>query len=815
MYKCCLTRSGDREMFGKMLSKKSASPLLFNGYALVANAGVSSILGVVFWMLATRLYSQDQVGLGAALISTMMTISYLSQMNLSTLLVRFLPLSGAGAGRLIFKTYVVSGVVAAIAALCFALSVGWFSEPLEILNDDPVTTALFVLATVIWSWFALQDAVLSGLRRSILVPVKNFVYSILKIAFLIGLAFAVLPTARMLFLAWVVPLVPIVVAVNYQIFRKLLATDQRFFQGTEPQPRDLLRFLGWDSIGTFSLAAAFGLAPVMVTASAGVESNASYHLAWTLAYSVYLVGRSMSTSLIAEGAAQPARLRTLASDTLCHALVMVCGAVLVVVAGAPLIMALFGPAYVAEGATILRLLTLSCIPWAVTTVYISAARARGRTRTVAFVQLATLIVFAAASYPLVSNMGAHGVASAWLIAHSLVCLFVIAMEIRKGGRDAVIDWTLALAGSAARMVAGVRKSLTRSGSEEEIEVRRVLDEMHEVNVGPVSMNVVAGSLSDVTSVMLESEGVRSNGAEDVSRHVLKFGRSKNGIKALRRNAKSLRQLSDDERIESFRHILPRIEAFYDREGLACSIETAVTGIEAQSFLKDEKNLSAAAVAATAVMHDLHQRTASDIVIDQTWLARWVDTPIRSMATCKSTYWPGLNREAALEDVRQALGRVLLGRNLSLGLGHGDLWFGNIFFADAKGTSRDVVVSGLIDWDTARSDAPPGWDASHLAIAVRVQKSREELGSVVAERLQDGGWSREEQEIFAKAGVGAWLNNDSELEYQWAMLVLMWLHHVAAGVEKSDRKSNNPLWVAANVDRVLAKISQVTPWCRHA
>ena len=54
------------------------APLLLNGYALVLNAGMTALLGIVFWMVATRLYTREQVGLAAALISAMTTISYFS-----------------------------------------------------------------------------------------------------------------------------------------------------------------------------------------------------------------------------------------------------------------------------------------------------------------------------------------------------------------------------------------------------------------------------------------------------------------------------------------------------------------------------------------------------------------------------------------------------------------------------------------------------------------------------------------------------------------------------------------------------------------
>ena len=39
-------------------------PLLRNGYALVANVGITSVLGFVYWIIAARLYPPEYLGLG-------------------------------------------------------------------------------------------------------------------------------------------------------------------------------------------------------------------------------------------------------------------------------------------------------------------------------------------------------------------------------------------------------------------------------------------------------------------------------------------------------------------------------------------------------------------------------------------------------------------------------------------------------------------------------------------------------------------------------------------------------------------------------
>ena len=64
-----------------LLGAMLANPLTRNGYALVASFAITSILGVVFWIVAARLYPQDQVGIGGVVVTTMITISSASQLG--------------------------------------------------------------------------------------------------------------------------------------------------------------------------------------------------------------------------------------------------------------------------------------------------------------------------------------------------------------------------------------------------------------------------------------------------------------------------------------------------------------------------------------------------------------------------------------------------------------------------------------------------------------------------------------------------------------------------------------------------------------
>lgn len=768
---------------------------MLNGYALVLNAGMTAALGIVFWMVATRLFTPGQVGLAAALISSMTTISYFAQMNLGSLLTRFLPTAGGGAAAIVLASYGMAGLAAALGALIFAAGVGIVAEPLAIIREDAGMMALFVAATVLWTVFALQDAALAGMRRAALVPLWNTVHAVAKIALLFLLALPMLAAWPGIFLAWIIPILPIVAVVNAAIWRWSGAAG-RAGEARGVDLRTARRFWGWDFVGSLALGAAFGLAPVMVTAAAGVEATAAYHLAWSFAYSIYLVGRAMSTSLLAEGAGDPARLRRLIADSLGHALLLILGAVLVVLAFAPLIMGLFGPAYVETGAPLLRVLALSCLPWAVTTIYCAVARVRGRTRSVAVVQITTLVIFAAVSAALVGGQGAQGVAMGWLVAHGSVCAGIVLRVLHAEGRAGLVLWGLSLAGAWLRLARGLPRPARAAGARAGAIPPEVAAGLAGSVLGGLVPAVVKGGLTDVMVLVLRA----GDGPEAEARAVLKFSASAEGIAALRRNALTLRELAQEARLGPHAYLLPRLILEADWGRFHATAETVVPGVEGRAALRQGRGAGPALRGAAAVLADMHRRMAVRRRIDEVWAQDWIDGPVAVLARI------GGDRGAALARLRAGLREMLVGRVADLGLGHGDAWPGNLFFlggADGEGPPR---LSGLVDWDTCRRDALAGTDACQIALALRMERSGEELGPVVRAALRQATWvGPEEAEILLAAGLWQELGPEGDPALRRAILLLTWLRHVAMVIGQSEAAAARRFWWWMNVDPVLAAL----------
>src|SRR3954463_13255604 len=83
------------------------TPLYRNGYALILSTGITSALGLLYWAVAAKFYQTENVGLNSAVISTMIFLSGISQINLQETMVRYLPVAGHRTPRMVIYTYLI------------------------------------------------------------------------------------------------------------------------------------------------------------------------------------------------------------------------------------------------------------------------------------------------------------------------------------------------------------------------------------------------------------------------------------------------------------------------------------------------------------------------------------------------------------------------------------------------------------------------------------------------------------------------------------------------------------------------------------
>lgn len=276
--------------------------------------------------------------------------------------------------------------------------------------------------------------------------------------------------------------------------------------------------------------------------------------------------------------------------------------------------------------------------------------------------------------------------------------------------------------------------------------------------------------------------------------VLKLPHTSAGVASAGRERETLETLWADERLDRYRQLLPRPLATGEVRGRFFVVSTALPGASPLPLPPDPARVQRVQLLAARAAGDLHRRTASVSVVGEALLRRWVDDPIEVLRPLAGApTWLPVKRP--LDRLAHQLRESLVGRELTTGRIHGDLWLGNLLAVP------DVdELTGIVDWDQSASDELLLHDLLHLLLYTRRLLRGRQLGELVRQVLGGDPWTPQEQAVLDAAGSGG---AAARLE-PTVPILLYWLRHTAAHVRQQPRRATPRLavWGRRNVVPVL-------------
>jgi aminoglycoside phosphotransferase (APT) family kinase protein len=272
--------------------------------------------------------------------------------------------------------------------------------------------------------------------------------------------------------------------------------------------------------------------------------------------------------------------------------------------------------------------------------------------------------------------------------------------------------------------------------------------------------------------------------------VLKLPMTPESVEGVLRESSTLAALHADDRLGHWRDLIPRPRASGELHGRRYRVDTVLRGRTVLDRLSDGPSRRRLLDSAAETIHVLHRESATTVEAGDRLVERWIDAPVDDLLARGAAR--GL--EPGLERLRAELRCALVGRRFSVSWIHGDYWLGNLLFEDA-----DAEPSGIVDWDAAVDSGLPVLDVLHLVVYTRRSVGGQNLGEIVSDLLDGGGWSPDERRILDRYGCC-----DGSLSERHAIL-LYWLRHVAhhACQQREGDRFAYRRWQAANVRPVLA------------
>lgn len=348
--------------------------LLSNAGSLIMSTGVASLLGVVYWMFATRLFSQRAVGYGSAAVSAMTLLGTIGMLGLGTLLIGELPRRGSRAG-LVSAALLTCGLGSLVVGLGFAAAAPHVSSNFANMIGTPGRGALFVAGVVVTGVTLVFDQATIGLMRGGLQLGRNIAFAVAKVL--------VLPAAAIVMhdqfgagitLSWVAGMALSLVLVA---IRLRLAGEPVL-----PRPDwGVLRGLGKTAMAhnwlNLAMTMPFYLLPVLVTVIVSPSANAAFYIAAMLTTFLFIVPAHLSTVLFAVVAADPSVVAKKLRFALRVSFIVGIPGMAVLILGAHLALGLFGKGYTV--ATVpMWLITLGYPAAVPKSLYIAVCRAAGQ-----------------------------------------------------------------------------------------------------------------------------------------------------------------------------------------------------------------------------------------------------------------------------------------------------------------------------------------------------------------------------------------------------------------------------------------------------
>jgi O-antigen/teichoic acid export membrane protein len=320
-----------------------------SAFSLMTATVATNALGLVFWTEAARLGTPQIVGRAAAAVAALTLLATISQLNLTNVFVRLIPGAGRHGRRLITRGYL------AVIAVSVAVGVVYLAAGLgaAVVGRGLAAQAAFVAAVPVLAIFALQDSVLTALRRAPWVAVENSTFATCKLALLPALV--LVPIGGGIVLSWVIPAAAAVVVVSALLFRRLLRALEDA-DGTLPPRRTLMSFIAGEYTTAVCATAATQLMPLIIVWRLGPAQDAYFTLPWLISMGITVLLWNVASAFVVELAEGQEHSGALLQRTLLLWGGVVTAALVVCALGAAPLLSLAGAPYAAHGAELLRLI---------------------------------------------------------------------------------------------------------------------------------------------------------------------------------------------------------------------------------------------------------------------------------------------------------------------------------------------------------------------------------------------------------------------------------------------------------------------------
>jgi O-antigen/teichoic acid export membrane protein len=399
----------------RFIKDELKNPLYKNSFFITSARFFNVFIGFIFWIVAARLYSIEDVGIGTALISSMAIIISISRLGFDFTLIRFVNKTDK---KKVFNTSnVITTLASIIIGIIYISGLKLFSSSL-IKDDIIVIFLIFVMASSLASIMGIE---FTAIRKSDNFLIQNIIFGsraffLIPLTFLggygifdsVGIAFILSALFSLIYLN--------------KFVRLDFKADRQFMKDS------LIFSSGNYATSMFSTIPPL-IIPLMVFGLVGDVAAAKYYMAFAVGSTILIIPDSLSTSLFIEGS-HGENLRKNVIKVCLTIYSLLIPAVIFLIIFSDYILSFFGKNYTGTG--LLKLFALSSLLYPLVPIYTSIQNVRMKVKSVVKMNFAIFSLLICLSYILLSRFGIIGIGYAWIIGYGILDIMILIL-IKKSG----------------------------------------------------------------------------------------------------------------------------------------------------------------------------------------------------------------------------------------------------------------------------------------------------------------------------------------------------------------------------------------------
>lgn len=400
-----------------ILSNIIGDSLIKNSIYLMTTSFFSGILGFLFWIIAARYYTPNDVGITSAMFSSLTLVSIISFLGLTRALIFYLPRNG-NTNKIINSCLTTGIISSAIFSLIFISGLKIWAPELLLTLNNLGNISIFIAVTIAMSISGLIGASFTAGRRSSFLMIKEAVYHFVKMfPLILFTSFGAIGIVMSIGVGFASAII-----VGFILLPKVWKYSPGLI--LDPIIKDMASF----SAGNYVAGLLYNLPklifPVIILNMIEAKSAGYFYIAMMTASILYDVSLAISSSLLVESSDQDQFFNNIMKSIKFNLIIASLGILSFIIFG-KFILNIFNPSYAENAATTMIILAATSIPLSLVNIFTTVRNSQGRVASMIKMNMLTASITFILSIPLIRVMNIEGAAVSYLIANTVGALIVI------------------------------------------------------------------------------------------------------------------------------------------------------------------------------------------------------------------------------------------------------------------------------------------------------------------------------------------------------------------------------------------------------